>query len=125
MVEGWEERGGVGRKAGEGEAVKAAEAASISLIARNPSAAMKTRLTHHFLDAKCNLGANRANMKVLNLATVLSAAGILSLASSPGALGADSTMDLFKVTAGHCMDGSPAAYYFRASSNESTTWVIR
>ena len=62
-------------------------------------------------------------MKSFNLNSLVSAAGVLSLALTP-ALGADSTMDLFKVTAGHCMDGSPAAYYFRASSNESTTWVV-
>lgn len=37
---------------------------------------------------------------------------------------ADSTMSLFKVDAGYCMDGSPAAYYWRASLRNSTTWVI-
>ena len=36
---------------------------------------------------------------------------------------AESTMSLFRVEAGHCMDGSPAAYYYREGKN-STTWMI-
>jgi hypothetical protein len=36
----------------------------------------------------------------------------------------DATMTLFKVERGTCMDGTPAAYYFRPSSTKSTTWQI-
>ena len=32
-------------------------------------------------------------------------------------------MNLFKVNSGHCMDGTPAAYYFRPSNN-STKWML-
>jgi len=48
---------------------------------------------------------------------------LLGLASVASA--ADSTLTLFKVPAGNCMDGTPAAYYYRPSpSGSSALWLF-
>ena len=47
-----------------------------------------------------------------------------TLVAGAAAAADDSTLTLFKVNKGHCMDGTPAAYYFRPSPSSSTVWMI-
>ena len=54
-------------------------------------------------------------------------AALAALTVAAGA--ADDTMELYKLpegtVGGQCMDGSPAAYYYRQAQNaSSTSWVI-